>query len=576
MFQYKKVFPLIYLYVLCLISVIFVYLLIAGSINREGYLSEFILENSSDIIIEQKAMSANEKVYIYHFKLKYHSKIFKNSDIFGVYPHTNNLEGYPKYIESIKWDGGGSPFGTIRSMKKIEYYERIDNIKYNLQLKRHIFLYYALLVVLYVFIYFIKTRNCKLQMDIKFIFCLIMTILFFIFAYKLIFDGGGFQLNIFFGRGGDFFADFFNVIRYIALRNPYFNEINGYGEKAYLPISYLILYPFSKLANYSNMNLLEIWASITCLLSAIIFITFCILLFFLSLQKIDTTDRFSIWILAVLFLSGININSIERGNLIILTAFFISIYIAYYDSENKSKRIIAIIALAFSVSLKVYPIILGFLLLYKKRYRDIIAASIITLLLVFLPFLFFEHGFYNIPKLIENVKLNTGIYGVYAPYRFGFSHLSYITASYFNFGSEVTALFIQFSKIMTLLLAVISILYAGFENNNWKKIFLLISVIVQLPLNSGLYCGLYYFPVIILFFNRKKYTNIDLLFVVLFSILLNPIQIISQSNYIIINIVSIIMWMIILVEAIYTYTPSIINRIKIFTGKIFMWVCYFS
>ena len=71
----------------------------------------------------------------------------------------------------------------------------------------------------------------------------------------------GHQTEVFFKSCSDIFADFLNVMRYISGRDPYFNPTNGFSEKIYPPLSYLLLSPFSQLADYANMTLEECWNS---------------------------------------------------------------------------------------------------------------------------------------------------------------------------------------------------------------------------------------------------------------------------------------------------------------------------
>lgn len=63
----------------------------------------------------------------------------------------------------------------------------------------------------------------------------------------------GKQRNLLFYNSDDWFMDYFNTLSYIADRNPY--DENGYGSienKNYLPMPYMLLYPFSRLDDYVN------------------------------------------------------------------------------------------------------------------------------------------------------------------------------------------------------------------------------------------------------------------------------------------------------------------------------------
>ena len=109
---------------------------ILGSKERVGYLSDFeIIEGS-------------KSNYIYNFKIRYYDKVFRNSDIYGVYLITNSL---PEYIKEIKMNELGSPFGIIISDKIIEE-EKIYNIKYILRLKNRFILFSIIIILLFLFV----------------------------------------------------------------------------------------------------------------------------------------------------------------------------------------------------------------------------------------------------------------------------------------------------------------------------------------------------------------------------------------------------------------------------------------
>ena len=74
---------IIYLCLSILLLTTLIILQILGSKERVGYLSDF------EIIEKSKTN------YIYDFRIRYYDKVFRNSDIYGVYLITNNL---PEYI----------------------------------------------------------------------------------------------------------------------------------------------------------------------------------------------------------------------------------------------------------------------------------------------------------------------------------------------------------------------------------------------------------------------------------------------------------------------------------------------
>ena len=140
---------IIYLGLSFLLLATLITLHILGSKERVGYLSDFeIIEGS-------------KSNYIYNFRIRYYDKVFRNSDIYGVYLITNSL---PEYIKEIKMNELGSPFGIIISDKIIEE-EKIDNIKYILRLKNSLIIFVVIIVDFIILFDFIKFE--LLQLFIK-------------------------------------------------------------------------------------------------------------------------------------------------------------------------------------------------------------------------------------------------------------------------------------------------------------------------------------------------------------------------------------------------------------------------
>jgi len=385
----------------------------------------------------------------------------------------------------------------------------------------------------------------------KTVFVFISCVLFLFFVMGLFVNPNGSQRNIFFAGMNDFFADFFNVLRIIDGRDPYFSNNLGDVDKAYFPLTYMILYPFSQLDSFSTMSLQETWNSKIGLMSVFLFIGFSIFLLFLSLNKIIKKYSISSTLLIGLVLSYIFFFTIERGNIIILAAAFIGFFINFYDSENKNERIFAMISLAIAATLKVYPVLFGFLYFEKKQYREIFLSAVITLLLIFLPYVFFKRGFANIIKQINNVRLHSGGYNYtrFFP-RFSLPHLVFCISPKLKFSEDLTLSLSNAAQVITYILSFVSILFSCLIKNKWVKISLLTMVVVFLPTNSAMYCGLYIFPMIILFFatleERSKSYNVFI--TIVFIILLSPYQIVikGMNNYIFINIALLSLWFILL------------------------------
>ena len=219
-FKNKKLFLKIYIPFVIITIIALIVLQILGSKKRIGYLTDFNLEidrtlglnNLNDIrkdfTVDGKLdeeniknyLLTNENItnYIYHFRIRYYDKVFRNNDIYGVYPDLSNL---PDYMENAEMDEGGSPYGNFISDKR-EIEEKIDNINYTLRIKPKIpiLLYFILSLILIIYFYndihkFTINTNIYRKYDNFFtekrfiILIIILDLILFIFQFWLCFPG---------------------------------------------------------------------------------------------------------------------------------------------------------------------------------------------------------------------------------------------------------------------------------------------------------------------------------------------------------------------------------------------------
>ena len=189
----KKLFLKIYILFVIIISIALIILQILGSKNRVGYLTDFNLEierslplneigvytkiiisNNMPLILYKitnisdnftidgelyeesikNYLLTNENItnYAHYFRIRYYDKIFRNNDIYGVYPDLSNL---PDYMENAEMEENGSPYGNFISDKKEINEDKIDNINYTLRIKPKIpiLLYFILSLILIIYFY---------------------------------------------------------------------------------------------------------------------------------------------------------------------------------------------------------------------------------------------------------------------------------------------------------------------------------------------------------------------------------------------------------------------------------------
>ena len=218
----KNLFLKIYIPFVIITIITLIVLQILGSKKRIGYLTDFNLEidrtlelnNSTNFVIDggleesiKNYLLTNENItnYVYHFRIRYYDKVFRNNDIYGVYVDLSNL---PDYMENAEMEAGGSPYGNFISDRKNIEEERIDNVSYRLSIKSN-FIIILMAITLSIFmVYFIIKHIDKIitifivknihkeyykplsKTEIKFIIInIIVGLILFIFHFWLGFPG---------------------------------------------------------------------------------------------------------------------------------------------------------------------------------------------------------------------------------------------------------------------------------------------------------------------------------------------------------------------------------------------------
>lgn len=393
----------------------------------------------------------------------------------------------------------------------------------------------------------------KLNIHISLLFAILVAIFLCLIAIGPKENLFGHQEYVFFNGGNDLFADYFNVHRFIAERDPYFNEMIS----NYLPLSYLLLMPFNQLCDYAQMTQDDCYTCNVAVISAVVFLIVSLFFFFDSLNRLNNKHGWRIFNTFLLLFSSIFLYTIERGNMVILASAGANYFLAYYDAESVWKRRFGLLCLCFAAVLKIFPVLFGILLLKDKRYRDIVFCIIAGLLLTFLPFLYFEHGFGNIPRLIEELRAHMAIAALPdTVYKFGIHSLAQMiifAINYLNPGqiaAPTIAMWTIGTKVLTAILACVSLVFAFIEKQRWMQIGLIAMVIMLYPADSYFYSGLYLIPMIMLFLNKEDYCGMDYAVAVLVCLIMNPVQLVYgpvSLSAVIINIFSIILWILLIV-----------------------------
>ena len=209
------------------------------------------------------------------------------------------------------------------------------------------------------------------------------------------------------------FSDFAETLSFAMCPNPY----NGdYGfHSIYPPLSFLIFYPFTwfcqgALNEYTagNITLAELSADPGFIISFILYylINLAIIMFVLAkFTKLKGKNLF--YLLSIIFCFGPLLFEFVRANNT-LTVCTLTLLFFYFNSRDEVwAREVSYLCLAGAICMKIYPIFIIFFILWKgerwEKLWGVLKVLAYTLVLVFVPFLFIEGGFSNIPILLSNV-----------------------------------------------------------------------------------------------------------------------------------------------------------------------------
>ena len=228
-------------------------------------------------------------------------------------------------------------------------------------------------------------KSCKES----YIFLFIISILISMEAYLLItvFSSGAAWSSIFFDHAKDSFMDFFNSLRDASLGGGAYTE----RHVIYPPMANLIfwLLSFVTPAAYNGTSFDERYTWNEYQINTVIitlFVILSIVLFALLVYKsvkLPHTHRLLLTLVAVFSVPFLNM--LERGNIMTLAFIALTVYAVTYNSRAAWIRELGIICLAFSFSLKLYPIIFAWILIGDKRYKEFARCALYSLAFLIIP-----------------------------------------------------------------------------------------------------------------------------------------------------------------------------------------------
>ncbi len=253
--------------------------------------------------------------------------------------------------------------------------------------------------------------------------CLIWLILL------LCISNGGLFSNLFYWDRLDTGMDFFNSVAETRNGTPYSMYTTLYPPLANLFFYFIqsmvpgyisSLWPDTHLeiVDMRSTNM-DMRAHQELMLPFIIFTVLSVLLLYILIEKLLAgRSRYSKLAAIACVLSHGVLYAVERGNIILISLLLALFFMAFHDSENKAVKELALIALAVSAGLKLYPAVLGMVLIKERRWKDAVRTVIYGVICFIVPFFVFE-GTEAIPIFFKglfsfsnNTDAQFGLYGI--------------------------------------------------------------------------------------------------------------------------------------------------------------------
>lgn len=202
---------------------------------------------------------------------------------------------------------------------------------------------------------------------------------------------------------GHSFADHFKHIVYASdLKSLYFNS----ADAAFPPFAYL-LYRILYIINPGSWGI-DDWKECmnhgTNMLIFIAIIVFVLIIYTYICNKVldtYTIEEKMLFVLATVLSAPVMAGALEMGNIAFLVTVLLIAALYFKDSDNACLREVALILIAFSAGLKIYPAIMGVLYVKERRWKEVIRLVIYGMIVFFVPFAFCG----GIASLIQYMKV---------------------------------------------------------------------------------------------------------------------------------------------------------------------------
>ena len=356
--------------------------------------------------------------------------------------------------------------------------------------------------------------------------------------------------------------DFFHSIEYVRGRTPYkqFNTL-------YPPLAnlfFLLLYRCvptedsqswpatfheSIILRGTNADLRTYQAPMVLfIVHTVIALIITYILFYKVLKK-QFTDKIAIPLAYAILMSSGMIYGIERGNIIVLIPALCTFYLLFYDSEKPLLREMALLSLAISAGLKLYPALLGIFLIKDRKkigFGAIIRALVYGILTVILPCLAFREGFKAIPLWINCItEFQNG--STTAQWQgLGFNNIAISIYKFINKFADIQ-INIRMINIIKYIVVISLLVMSYVQPKKWLSVLSCTAAMTWYQSQSEYILCMYSIPLLFFFAESDNRGRIETIIFVLLSLITLPSVIprnfiIDNSRYLVIQAIMLLQY----------------------------------
>ncbi|MBP5312621.1 MAG: DUF2029 domain-containing protein [Clostridia bacterium] len=364
-----------------------------------------------------------------------------------------------------------------------------------------------------------------------------------IFLVSVVFSDGASLKAVLFSDTSDTFMDHYNSVVYNGVDDPYTIRV------VYPPLA-SYLYKLCNIAvpsdDYESLvtdpsvlaqsRYLRISQSFV--FQFVVYAIIALLLFLAALcfLKKGSTGEKALFVAATV-LSTPFLYMADRGNNVLLPVAFSIIFIVLYNSENKILREIALISLAISVGLKIYPLAFIVFFIADKRYKDLLRELVYVFITLILPFFIFYNGFTSMMLMVKNLfgfsSKRTTEYNVSGLLDFKriFFYLYGTLQKYTGvaISDEMRELYANICRYGISAVCGLGIL---FSKKMWKRAALVAAIIFGFPGSASTYLFVFMVIPIALFLDEEKTPSVrNYLYLTCFALTMVPLILTYDGSY---------------------------------------------